>query len=70
MRVKRELLKNGRKIMSYIDTKQENGKLFYDVVFGSPSQTCVITWRHKTYDSAKKMALSVFHNVEPKIVIQ
>lgn len=56
----RELWKNGRKIICYIETREdEYGTGFY-LIYGRPSQSHVISWRFSTYSKAEDKAYKYF----------
>lgn len=61
---------DGRKIKAYIDTRMENGNMYYYVASGKPSQACAITWRCKTYEKAWEMAMNAFGNGNPTVKVQ
>lgn len=63
MIIDRELWKNGRRIICYIETVEDDKGIGFIVKTGKPSDATCLSWRYGNYKAAEEQAYSYFYGV-------
>lgn len=63
MIIDRELWKNGRRIVCYIEKIDDETGIYFKVKTGKPSDATCLSWRYGNYAAAERQAYSYFGNV-------
>lgn len=63
MKISRELWKNGRRIVCYIEKVENEKGITFWVNTGKPSDASCLSWRYNDYDKAAETAREFFYNV-------